>query len=216
MEPAMSLVLHAHPLSSYCHKVLTALYELDAPFELAFLNLGDEPERAAFHALWPIGKMPVLEDRAAGLALPESSIIIEWLNDRFGGRLIPTDKAAALDVRLWDRIFDTHAHAHMQTFASHLMRPEGQRDPLALQIATDKLNLAYDLIDKRMAGREWAAGEHFSMADCAAGPALFYAEQRVPFGGRRNLAAYLDRLKARPSYARALKEAEPYVDMVPR
>ena len=212
----MSLVLHAHPLSSYCHKVLTALYELDAPFELAFLNLGDQAEREAFYALWPIGKMPVLEDKATGLALPESSIIIEWLNDRFGARLIPTDKAAALEVRLWDRIFDTHVHAHMQTFAANLLRPEGQRDPLAVPVATDKLNLVYDLIDKRMAGREWAAGEHFSMADCAAAPALFYAEQRVPFGGRKNLAAYLDRLKARPSYARALKEAEPYFHMVPR
>jgi glutathione S-transferase len=104
----------------------------------------------------------------------------------------------------------------MQTFASQLLRPEGQRDPLAVQIATEKLNLVYDLIDKRMAGREWAAGDAFSMADCAAGPALFYAEQRVPFGERSNLAAYLDRLKARPSYARALKEAEPYFHMVPR
>jgi glutathione S-transferase len=216
MEPAMSLVLHAHPLSSYCHKVLTALYELEAPFELAFLNLGDQAERNAFYALWPIGKMPVLEDRATGLVLPESSIIIEWLNDRFGGSLIPKDKAAALDVRLWDRIFDTHVHPHMQAFAADLLRPEGQRDPHGVAMAVAKLQTAYDLIDRRMADREWAAGEAFSLADCAAGPALFYAEQRVPFGSRQALAAYLDRLKARPSYARALKEAEPYFHMVPR
>jgi glutathione S-transferase len=212
----MSLVLHAHPLSSYCHKVLTALYELDATFELAFLNLGDEAERNAFFALWPIGKMPVLEDRASGLVLPESSIIIEWLNDRFGGPLIPHDKAAALEARLWDRIFDHHVHAPMQAFAAHLLRPQGQRDPLALSLATARLEVAYDLIEARMAGRTWAAGEAFSMADCAAGPALFYAEQRAPFGGRSNLAAYLDRLKARPAYARALKEAEPWFHMVPR
>src|ERR1700761_2606495 len=159
MEPAMSLVLHAHPLSSYCHKVLTALYELEAPFELAFLNLGDEAERNAFFALWPIGKMPVLEDRATGLVLPESSIIIEWLNDRSGGTLLPKDPAAALEVRLWDRIFDLHLHHHMQAFAAHLLRPEGQRDPLAVAIATDRLNVAYDLVDRRMAGREWAAGD---------------------------------------------------------
>src|SRR6202012_2825696 len=136
----MSLVLHAHPLSSYCHKVLTALYELDAPFELQFLNFGDEAERNAFFALWPIGKMPVLEDRAAGLVLPESSIIIEWLNDRFGGSLIPASTEAALEVRLWDRIFDMHVHTHMQAFAADLLRPEGQRDPLAFEIATAKLN----------------------------------------------------------------------------
>lgn len=212
----MSLVLHAHPLSSYCHKALTALYELQAPFELAFLNLGDPAERAAFHALWPIGKMPVLEDRETGLVLPESSIIIEWLNDRFGGSLIPKDKAAALDVRLWDRIFDHHVHLHMQAFAADLLRPEGQRDPHGVSLAKAKLETAYDLIEARMAGREWVAGDAFSMADCAAGPALFYAEQRVPFGARKTLAGYLDRLRARPAYARALKEAEPYFHMVPR
>lgn len=212
----MSLVLHAHPLSSYCHKVLTALYELEAPFELAFLNLGDAAERAAFFALWPIGKMPVLEDRASGLALPESSIIIEWLNDRFGGSLIPKDKAEALEVGLWDRIFDHHVHLHMQAFTADLLRPADQRDPYGVSLAKAKLQTAYDLIEARMAGREWAAGNAFSMADCAAGPALFYAEQRVPFGDRPNLAAYLARLKARPAYARALQEAEPYFHMVPR
>ncbi len=212
----MSLVLHAHPLSSYCHKALTALYELQAPFELAFLNLGDAAERDAFYALWPIGKMPVLEDRETGLTLPESSIIIEWLNDRFGGSLIPKDEAAALEVRLWDRIFDNHVHLHMQAFAADLLRPEGQRDPYGVAFARAKLETAYDLVEARMAGREWIAGDAFTMADCAAGPPLFYAEQRVPFGARPNLAAYLDRLKARPAYARALKEAEPYFHMVPR
>jgi glutathione S-transferase len=212
----MTLILHAHPLSSYCHKALTALYELQAPFDLAFLNLGDAAERNAFYALWPIGKMPVLEDKAAGLVLPEVSIIIDYLNDRFGGSLIPKDKAQALDVRLQDRFFDLHVHQHMQTFAADLMRPEGQRDPYGVQQARDKLAVAYDMIDRRMAGRQWACGETFTMADCAAAPALFYAEQRVPFGERPHLAAYLQRLKARPSYARALKEAEPYFHMVPR
>jgi glutathione S-transferase len=211
----MSLVLHAHPLSSYCHKVLTALYELEAPFDLAFLNLGDEAERNAFYAMWPIGKMPVLEDKATGVVLPESSIIIEWLNDRFSGSLIPKDEAAALEVRLWDRILDDHVHTHMQAFAADLMRPKGKRDPLAFEIAAAKLNTAYDLLEKRLERREWLAGD-FSLADCAAAPALFYAEQRVPFGGRKTLAAYLGRLMARPSYARALKEAEPYFHMVPR
>jgi glutathione S-transferase len=212
----MALKLHAHPLSSYCHKVLIALYELDAPFELAFLNLGDAAERNAFYALWPVGKMPVLFDEAAGVALPESSIIIEYLNDRFGGSLIPKDEAQALDVRLQDRFFDWHVHSHMQTFAAVLLRPPGHEDPYGVAEAIRKLQTAYDMIDARMADRQWASGAHFSMADCAAAPALFYAEQRVPFGARPHLAAYLDRLKARPSYARALKEAEPYFHMIPR
>src|SRR5438270_12659609 len=101
----MTLTLHMHPLSSYYHKVLIALYELEVPFEAAFLNLGDEAERAAFHALWPVGKMPVLEDKAAGLALPESSIIIDYLSGRFGGALVPKDPEAALEVRPQARFF---------------------------------------------------------------------------------------------------------------
>jgi glutathione S-transferase len=212
----MPLVLHAHPLSSYCHKVLIALYELAVPFELAFLNLGDEEQLRAFHALWPIGKMPVLEDKASGLVLPESSIIIEWLNERAGGLLLPQEPAAALEVRLWDRILDQHVHTPMQSFAADLLRPAGQRDPLAVPLATERLNVAFDLLEARLTAREWLAGDAFSLADCAAAPALFYAGQRVPFGGRVALAAYLERLKARPSYARVLGEAEPYFHLVPR
>jgi glutathione S-transferase len=212
----MTLTLHMHPLSSYCHKVLIALYELEVPFEPAFLNLGDEGERAAFLKLWPIGKMPVLEDRATGLALPETSIIIEWLNERFGGRLIPKDRDQALEVRLQDRIFDLYVHTPMGVFTWDLLRPEGQRDPYGVNQAKTLLLTAYDMIERRMADRDWAAGDAFSMADCAAAPALFYAEGRVPFGDRPHLSAYLQRLKARPSYARALKEAEPYFHMVPQ
>jgi glutathione S-transferase len=212
----MTLTLHMHPLSSYCHKVLIALYELEVPFEPAMLNLGDEAERNAFLALWPFGKMPVLEDRTTGLALPESSIIIEWLNDHFGGRLIPKDPDGALDVRLQDRFFDLYVHTPMGVFTWDLLRPEGQRDPYGVEQARNTLLTAYDMIERRMEGREWAAGDDFSMADCAAAPALFYAEGRVPFGDRPHLVAYLDRLKARPSYARALKEAEPYFHMVPQ
>lgn len=212
----MALTLHMHPLSSYCHKVLIALYELDVPFEPAFLDLGNEAERAAFLKLWPIGKMPVLEDKAAGLVLPETSIIIDYVNDRFGGKLIPGGAEDALEVRLQDRFFDLYVHTPMGVFTWDLLRPEGQRDPYGVNQAKTLLLTAYDMIEKRMADREWAAGGAFSMADCAAAPALFYAEGRVPFGDRPHLKAYLERLKARPSYARALKEAEPYFHMVPQ
>jgi len=212
----MSLTLHMHPLSSYCHKVLIALYELDAPFENALLNLGDEASRNAFLALWPVGKMPVLEDRTEGVALPESSIIIDYLNRRFGGSLIPADPGHALEVRLQDRFFDLYVHTPMGQITWDLLRPEGQRDPYGVQQARDQLARAYDMIEQRMQDRTWAVGEAFSMADCAAAPALFYADGRVPIGERPALRAYLDRLKARPSYARALKEAEPYFHMVPQ
>jgi glutathione S-transferase len=209
----MSLILHAHPLSSYCHKVLTALYELEAPFELAMVNLGDPESRAAFLSKWPMGKMPVLEDAAAGVVLPESSIIIEYLNSRFGGSLIPKDRA--LEVRAQDRFFDLYVHTPMGKFTWDLLRPEGSRDPVGVEEARRMLETAYDMIDRAMAERTWAVGDRFTMADCAAAPALFYAEGRVGFGDRPHLAAYLNRLKARPSYGRALKEAEPYFHMVP-
>ncbi|MGZ3273524.1 MAG: glutathione S-transferase family protein, partial [Caulobacteraceae bacterium] len=158
----MTLTLHMHPLSSYCHKVLIALYELDVPFEAAFLNLGDEAERAAFFALWPVGKMPVLEDKAAGVVLPESSVIIDYLNRRFGGDLIPADPEAALEVRLQDRFFDLYVHTPMGVFTWDLLRPEGQRDPYGVKQACDLLVRAYDMIEARMASREWAAGDAFS------------------------------------------------------
>jgi glutathione S-transferase len=212
----MALKLHMHPLSSYCHKVLIALYELEAPFETAFLDLGNAEARARFYALWPIGKMPVLEDAEAGVVLPESSIIIEYLNGRFGGSLIPSDPGAALAVRLQDRFFDIYVHGPMQAFTSDLLRPAHARDPYGVEQAGSRLAQAYDMVEARMATRQWACGDIFSLADCAAAPALFYAEGRLPFGDRPHLRAYLDRLKVRPSYARALKEAEPYFHMVPK
>jgi glutathione S-transferase len=212
----MSLTLHMHPLSSYCHKVLIALYELDAPFEAAFLDLGDAQARNRFFALWPMGKMPLLEDAEQGVVLPESSIIIDYLNQRFGGDLIPDDPAKALEVRAQDRFFDQYVHTPMGQITWDLLRPEDARDPFGVKQAQDQLALAYDMIEARMVGRTWAAGEAFSLADCAAAPALFYADGRVPIGGRPNLQAYLQRLKGRPSYARALKEAEPYFHLVPQ
>ena len=212
----MALTLHMHPLSSYCHKVLTALYELDAPFTPAFLDLGDAAARARFHALWPMGKMPVLVDAEAGVVLPESSIIIDYANRRFGGTLIPADPAQALEVRAQDRFFDVHVHSPMQAITGDLLRPREARDPFGVDQAKRTLAAAYDMIEARMAQRTWAAGEAFSMADCAAAPALFYAEGRLAFGERPRLKAYLQRLKARPSYARALEEAAPYLHLVPQ
>src|SRR5579871_252194 len=192
----MPLTLHLHPLSSYCHKVLIALYELNVPFVPKILNLGDAEERRRYYALWPIGQMPLLVDEEAGVTVPESSIIIDYLNRRYDGRLLPVEPAEALEVRAQDRFFDLHVHSPMQKFAADLLRPADSRDPFGVAEATRKLATAYDFIESRLEGRAWAAGHSFSMADCAAAPALFYAESRVSFGDRPNLTAYLDRLKA--------------------
>ena len=212
----MALTLHMHPLSSYCHKLLIALYERSIAFEPRMLNLGDPAEREAFLKLWPVGKMPVLQDGA--VVLPETSVIIEYLDGRFPGAppMIPADPDLALDVRLQDRFFDLYVHTPMGKLTWDLLRPEGARDPFGVEQAKAELALAYDLIEARMASRTWACGEVFTLADCAAAPALFYAEGRVPIGDRPHVQAYLERLKQRPSYARVLKEAEPYFHMVPR
>ena len=214
----MSLTLYFHPLSSFCHKALIALYENGTPFTGKLVNLQDEGERAAFHALWPVGKFPVLQDSARDRMVPESSIIIEYLDQHYPGqtRFIPVDPEQARMTRFGDRFYDLHIHLHMQKIVGDRLRPAGAKDPHGVADARTRMAAALALADKQMAGRTWAMGETFTMADCAAAPALFYADRVTPLAGPYpNAAAYLGRLKARPSYARTLKEAEPYFKFFP-
>ena len=214
----MSLKLYFHPLSSFCWKALIALYENDTPFTPQPVNLGDASERAALLKLWPIGKFPVLRDDAADRTIPESSIIIEYLDEHYPGRtrFIPADPKLALQTRLRDRFYDLYLHLSVQKIVDDRLRPQGSKDPHGVEEAKARIRSCYGMIDKEMATRTWAMGETFSMADCAASPALFYANKLMPFGeGDRNVALYLDRLKARPSFARVIGEAEPYFGMFP-
>jgi glutathione S-transferase len=216
----MSLTLYFHPLSSYCHKVLIALYENGTAFETVQVNLGEPASRDAFKALWPVGKFPVLREGAAGQIIPESTSIIEWLAIHRPGpaQLIPADPDAAFDVRALDRFYDLHVHTHMQRIIGERLRPADGKDPLGLAQAHAALEVALGIAEKQMAGRSWAAGEDFTMADCAAAPALFYLDMAVaPLAERYpRLFAYLGRLKQRPSYARALEDAQPFMHLVPR
>jgi glutathione S-transferase len=215
----MSLTLHFHPLASYCHKVLVALYENDTPFTPNLVNLGDEAERAALLKLWPIGKFPVLNDHARDQTVPESTVIIEYLDSHYPGRtaFIPADPELARETRLRDRFYDCYVHEPMQKIVGDRIRPAGSKDPHGVEEARARLRTSYNMINWEMATRTWAMGDAFGLADCAAAPALFYANEVMPFrADHANLAAYLDRLKARPSYARVLKEAEPYFAMFPR
>jgi glutathione S-transferase len=215
----MSLRLYFHPLSSYCHKVLIALYENDTRFEPVLVNLGDETERAALLKLWPVGKFPVLRDDERNVTVPESTVIIEYLDRHYPGatHLIPSEAEAARQTRLRDRFYDLHVHEPMQKIVGDRLRPEGRKDPHGVEEAKSRLKTSLGMIDSEMASRAWAMGEAFSLADCAAAPPLFYANEVMPFGTTHaNVAAYLGRLKARPSYARVLKEAEPYFAMFPR
>jgi glutathione S-transferase len=215
----MSLTLHFHPLSSFCWKALIALYENDTPFEPRLVDLGNETERAALLKLWPIGKFPVLRDDAKDRTIPESSIIIEYLDNYYPGRtrFIPADAKLALQTRLRDRFYDLYVHLSVQKIVGDRLRPEGKKDPHGVEEAKVRIQSCYGMIDKEVAAKTWAMGEAFSLADCAASPALFYASKVMPFGDtHKNVTAYFDRLQARPSFARVIKEAEPYFAMFPQ
>ena len=212
----MSLTLHFHPLSSFCHKVLIALYENGAPFEPRIVNLMDPAEAAAFKKLWPCGQFPVLQD--GNRTIPESSVIIEHLDQQYPGKtkFIPADPKAALQVRLKDRFYDFHLHLHMQKIVGDRLRPEDKKDPHGVENARTRIMVSLDMIDAEMAGTTWAMGDDFTMADCAAGPPLFYINKVIPLAGtHKNAARYLDRLLERPSYARVIKEATPFFKMFP-
>src|ERR1700733_11439888 len=215
----MSLTLHYHPLSSFCWKALIALYENDTPFEPRLVDLGNETERAALLKLWPIGKFPVLRDDAKDRTIPETSIIIEYLDNYYPGRtrFIPADAKLALQTRLRDRFYDLYVHLPVQKIVGDRLRPQGKKDPHGVEEAKARIQSCYGMIDKEVATKTWAMGEAFSLADCAASPALFYANKVMPFGDtHKNVTAYFGRLKARPSFARVIKEAEPYLGMFPQ
>lgn len=214
----MSLTLHYHPLSSFCWKALVALYENGAPFTPHMVNLGDPAERAALLALWPIGRFPVLRDETRGETVPESSIVIEYLDRHYPGtaKLISSDPDLALQTRLRDRFLDLYVHLPMQKVVGDRLRPADKKDPHGVAEARAQLHTSYAILDQYLAHGGWMMGERFSLADCSAAPALFYGNKVEPIGeGHRHLAAYLERLMARPSFARVLNEAEPYFGMFP-
>jgi glutathione S-transferase len=214
----MSMTLYFHPLSSFCWKALIGLYELEIPFEKHLVDLSNDAARAAFLRLWPIGKFPVLRDDARDRTVPESTIILEYVDHWRAGkaRLIPIDPVVAIECRLRDRLYDTYIHLPMQKIVGAKLRPEGKRDPFGVEQARVQMETAYALADEQLREGPWAMGADFTLADCAALPALFYGDKVAPFGARwRNVAAYLDRLKRRPSIERVLEEAAPYWKMFP-
>jgi glutathione S-transferase len=214
----MALSLYFHPLASYCWKVLIALYENETPFTPLLVDLGDAQQRAAFYKLAPLGKFPVLADDANGRTVPESSIIIEYLAARYPGStlLIPQDPDLALEARLQDRFFDHYVHEAMQKHVGDKLRPLAERDPHGVAQAHAQLEKAYGILEASLATRAWAAGDTFTLADCAAAPALHYANLVHPLtDSHLHVKAYLARLQQRPSFARVLREAEPYFAMFP-
>jgi len=211
----VSLVLYEHPFAMYCWKALIAFYERDVPFAVALV----EADRSALAALWPPASIPVLVDD--GVVVPESSAVVEHL-DRHGDAppLIPADPAGALQARLWDRVVDGHVSTPVQKIVGDALRPAGAKDAHGVAEAHAALDVAYATLDRQLDGRErdgWLAGDGFTLADCAAAPALHYADVVHPLdrGAHPALAAYVDRLLARPSVARVVDEARPYRELFP-
>ena len=210
----MSLTLYAHPFSSYCQKVLVALYENDTPFD--YRSLEDADASAELAALWPMKRFPVLVDD--GETVLEASLIIEHLDLYHPGavRMTPADRRAAMPVRTMDRFFDNYVMHPQGSIVWDAIRPEGDRDPYGVAKMRAMLDTAYAWLDGVMQDRQWAAGRDFSLADCAAAPALFYADWTYPIDPKfEHIHAYRRRLLARPSFARAVDEARPYRSYFP-
>ncbi|HWK35686.1 glutathione S-transferase family protein [Sphingomonas sp.] len=209
-----TIKLYAHPLSSYCHKALVAFYENAIPFDYGVID-GSEPVTSTFARLSPMGKFPILVE--GDRTIFEATAIIEYLHVRHPGdvRLIPDDPDQAVEVRMLDRFFDNYVMTPQGKVVIDHLR-DSEHDLRGVREARAMLDRAYAWLDERMAEREWAAAEQFSLADCAAAPALLYADWTHPIPERfENLRAYRARLLARPSYARALDEARPYRHMFP-
>lgn len=207
----MTLQLLGHPFSSYTMKALIALYENETPFDFKILG-PDQPENTAeLIGHWPVAKFPVLVD--GDTTVVETSAIIEYLTAFHPGPvpLIPADAKAAAPIRMLDRVFDNHVMSPMQAIVADTRRPEDVRDPYGVSQARTALDTIYAWLDRTLAGRQWAAGDVFTLADAAAAPALFYADWAHPIGeDHATLKAYRARLLARPSFARCIDDARPY------
>ena len=213
----MSLKVHGHPLSSYCWKVFIALAEAGLPYEMIHIDLADPDAGERFRRISPFGMMPVLEDEANGVTTPETTVIVQHLARSYpsAAHLVP-EGPDALDVAFWDRVFDLHVQNHLQRVVGDRLRAAEVRDPFGVAQWKASLTRAYEVVEARMAGREWVAGG-FTLADCAACPALHYANRIVPIGAEfPNTAAYLARLEARPSFAAVLEAARPYAHFFPQ
>jgi glutathione S-transferase len=216
----MALTLYHHPLSSFCQKVLVALHEAGVPFEPRLVDLGNPADRAALAALWPLVKFPLLHDDVSGKAWPESSVIIEFLAARFeaAAPLLPADPGAALEVRLWDRVFDQYLQVPMQKVVADSFRAADQHDAPGVAEARALIVQSYGLIEGHLArgAGPWVTGTRLTLADCAALPALYYATSIEPLhAGHPLLAAYFARLLQRPSVQRTLDGARPYLHLYP-
>ena len=213
----MTLHLYYHPFSSYCQKVMIALHERQLPYEAHLVDLGDARSKAEFAAFWPYAKFPVLNDDSGRITLPESTVIIEYIDTLPSPApyLLPEDPAHLRAIHLLDRVLDNYVQTPMQKIVGDRLRPEAQRDPYGVGEARALLDTTYRWLEGRIV-QTYLSGPDFTLADCAAAPALFYAQKVAPFrDDYPKLSAYLDRLLERPSFRRCLDEARPFREYFP-
>jgi glutathione S-transferase len=214
----MALTLHFHPLASFCWKPLIALYENGTPFKPVIVDLGSPESRDAFLKISPTGKMPALRDDWRDRTVLESTIVVEYLAAHYPGaaELIPADIDLALAVRQADRFYDFYLQEPMQKIVGDRLRPQDKTDPFGVEQARVQLRASYAIVEHDMRSKVWAVGDAYTMADCAASPALFYANKVEPFGDSYPaLMRYHDRLLQRPSFARVIEEAQPSFKFFP-
>ena len=211
----MSLALFGHPFSSYTQKVLIALWADATPCEFRMLD-GEHPANMEeLERRWPFRQFPLLLD--GGVAVAEATCIIEHLQAHHPGPIqwIP-DGDLGRRVRFLDRVFDLRIMDKMAVSVFDAIRPEAERNPPGVARSLEQLRLAYDWLEANLGDGPWAAGDNFTLADCAAAPSLFYADWVEEIGPTRpRLTAYRARLLAHPTVARAVDEARPYRSFFP-
>jgi glutathione S-transferase len=208
----MHMKLYYHPLSTYCQKVLIAIYEKSIAFTPELVSLMDDAEREAFRKIYPLGKIPfvVLDD---GHWLPESSIIVEYLDSHFGDgpKLIPDDPELSRRVRFKDRMYDLYLNESVASLIFESWKPESQRNQELIDRSRFRIGVMYDFMESNLDEQTWTEGETFTLGDCAAAPPLFYAREMAPFDDRANIVAYWQRLQERPSIRRVIDEVAPHL-----
>jgi glutathione S-transferase len=179
-------------------------------FETHLVALMDPEKRAEYREVYPMGKVPLLivgED----YFIPESSTIIEYLDGIAEPKLIFGDAEQRRKIRFKDRMFDLYLNDSVSTLLFQSMKPEAERDQERIDTSNFRIDTMYGFMEQELGDQPYANGDQFSMSDCAAIPALFYAQRSAPFDSHANICAYWDRLASRPSTRRVFSEAEPHL-----
>jgi glutathione S-transferase len=205
--------LYYSTVSPYSQKVLIALEETKTPHEAIHVNLGDANARAEFAKVSRLGKVPFLVDEARDWRVPESSIIIEYLEQHHPGavQLVPKDPDLSRQARFFDRLWDLYVTEQTLKIFFDGRRPAEKRDPMGVEQAHKRLDSTFALLDEPLGKKKWVLGDTFSIGDVAAAPALLMASRFHPFDEHKNLVAYFGRLSERESVQRVFAKVKEYL-----